>query len=46
MIYACTCAGAHGTGRDHVTAHVHSIDGEIQTWQMYYYGFLLRNRKH
>ena len=23
-------------GREHVTSHVHSIDGEMQTWQMYY----------
>ena len=23
-------------GREHVTPHVHSIDGEIQTWQTYY----------
>jgi len=23
--------GAHRTGRKHVTPHVHSIDGEIQT---------------
>ena len=24
--------GAHRTGREHVTLHVHSIDGKIQTW--------------
>ena len=29
-------SGAHRTGREPVTSHVHSIDGEIQTWQMYY----------
>ena len=23
-------------GREHVTPHVHSIDGEIQTWRTYY----------
>jgi len=28
--------GAHRTGREHVTSHVNSIDGEIQTWRMYY----------
>ena len=28
--------GAHQMGREHVTPHVHSIDGEIQTWQTYY----------
>ena len=28
--------GAHRTGREHVTLHVHSIDGKIQTWQMYF----------
>ena len=28
--------GAHWTGREHVTSHMHSIDGEIQTWRTYY----------
>jgi len=28
--------GAHRMGREHVTSHVHSIDGEIQTWRTYY----------
>jgi len=28
-------AGAHRTGKEHVTSHVHSIDGEIQTWRTF-----------
>jgi len=24
------------TGREHVTSHVHSVDGEIQAWPVYY----------
>jgi len=36
FILATMQTGAHRTGREHVTAHVHSIDGEIQTWRTYH----------